>query len=116
MHAASHGRAGGVGSRLRDGVVSVGELKLYYVAYCGIKGAGDEGVLGAANDDGDDLVLAAVRLGFDDGACSKKLCEGRVGESRGDAAEEQDAGEEGFHIGKRWSIVLCRLREMVKVK
>jgi hypothetical protein len=65
MNATVHGRAGGVGRGLRDGVVAVAELELNDVADCGGHGVGDEGVLWAADDDGDDLGLALVGVGWE---------------------------------------------------
>jgi hypothetical protein len=65
MNAAVHGRAGGVGRGLRDGVVAVAELELNDVADRGGHGVGDEGVLWAADNDGDDLGLALVGVGWE---------------------------------------------------
>ena len=65
MYALVHGSACCVRRGLRDGVVAVAELELYYVAYgCG-DAVWDEGVLRAADYYGDYLVGAAegVRCG-----------------------------------------------------
>jgi hypothetical protein len=57
VDAAVHGLAGSVGSGLSDGVVAVAELELDDVADCCDDGVGDEGVLGPADDDWNDLIL-----------------------------------------------------------
>jgi hypothetical protein len=57
MNAAVHGGAGSVWSGLSDRVVAVAELELHDVTDCRNDGVGDEGVLRAADDDWDDLVL-----------------------------------------------------------
>jgi hypothetical protein len=58
VNATVHGRACSVRRRLRDGVVAIGELELHNVTNGGDDGVGDKGVLRAADDDGDDLILA----------------------------------------------------------
>jgi hypothetical protein len=54
---AVHGLAGSVGSGLSYGVVAVAELELHDVADCCDDGVWNEGVLGSADDDWNDLVL-----------------------------------------------------------
>jgi hypothetical protein len=61
---AVHGSACRVGGRLRDSVVAVGELELDNVADCGGDGVGDESVLGAADNDWDDLAGATEWVGL----------------------------------------------------
>lgn len=77
VHAAIHGRARFVGSRLSDCVVAVGELELHNVADCRSDGVGDEGVLGPANDDGDDLAGATEGIALDMlvESVSSRVCE-----------------------------------------
>jgi hypothetical protein len=48
-------------------VVAIGELELNYVSDGGNDGVGDKGVLGAADDYGDDLVLALEWAGWEVG-------------------------------------------------
>lgn len=55
-------------------------------------GVGDEGVLGPADDDRDDLVLAAVDVCVDGGGAG-----GNVGE-RGDAGGEEGEEGRGLHV------------------
>lgn len=43
------------------GECTIAELELHDIAYCGDDGVGDVGELSAANDDRNDLILAAVR-------------------------------------------------------
>lgn len=59
VHTAVHGRTGFVSRRLCDGVVAVRELELYNVADGSSDGVRDEGVLGTADDDRDDLTGTA---------------------------------------------------------
>ena len=60
---AFHGRACCIGRRLRDGVVAVGKLELDDIADCCSNGVGDEGILWATDDYGNDLVCATKRVG-----------------------------------------------------
>lgn len=62
VDAGFHRRACLIGGRLGYSVVAVAELELHDVADGGNNRIGDEGVLWAADDDGDNLVGAAVRL------------------------------------------------------
>jgi hypothetical protein len=64
VDAAVHGFAGCVNGGLRDSVVAIGELELDYVADGGNNGVGDKGVLRAADDYGDDLILALEGAGW----------------------------------------------------
>ena len=61
---AFHGRACCIGRRLRDGVVAVGKLELDDIADCCSNGVGDEGILLATDDYGNDLVGATKRVGL----------------------------------------------------
>jgi hypothetical protein len=61
VDAAVHGLAGSVGGGLSDGVVTVAELELDNIADCCDDRVGDEGELGSADDDWDDLVLTLER-------------------------------------------------------
>jgi len=91
VHAALHRLAGSIRSGLRDGVVPVGELELQHVADSRVDGVGNEGILLAADDHGDDLVLAAQRTGV-------YSRDGPGGQSDGNGAvEEQGGGDEGLH-------------------
>jgi hypothetical protein len=58
VHAARERGARRFERALRGGVVAVAELELHHVANGGRHRIGREGILGAANDDGDELVLA----------------------------------------------------------
>jgi hypothetical protein len=102
VHAAIHRFARAVGSRLRNSVVAIGELELDDVADSRVDGVGDEGVLWATDDDGDDLVLATVGTGFDGwpsgGEFVVVVGGGGLGKGEGEAAEEQGACDEGLHI------------------
>jgi hypothetical protein len=77
VDAAGHGRTGCVRGRLSDSVVAVGELELDDVADGGVDVVRDEGVLRAADDDGDYLVGAA------EGVCWEVLVRRRDGLLRG---------------------------------
>jgi len=82
VHTGLHGRACLIHGRLGDGVVSVAELELHDVAHRGDYRVGDECVLGPADDDGDDLVGAAM---------GPELWE------RGDRGCEGEEEADGFH-------------------
>lgn len=79
VHASLHGSARCVGSRLRDGVVSVAELELENVADGCDDGVGREGILRTTDDDGDDLVGAA-EAGSGSGGCWAGECKSGGGE------------------------------------
>jgi hypothetical protein len=64
VYAGIHRLACCISSGLGDGMVAIAELELNNVADCGHNGIGDESVLRSANDYRDDLVLAAMGLGW----------------------------------------------------
>lgn len=61
---AFHRRACCIGGRLRDGVVTIGKLKLDDIADGCSHGVGDEGILRATDDYGNDLVGTTKRIGL----------------------------------------------------
>lgn len=105
VHAAIHGHACGVQRGLSDGVVAVRELELQDVADCRDDRVGYEGVLRAAHDDGNDLVLAAVDVWVDGGSADGFVWE------RGDAGGEEEGEECGLHSERvlEWSCLWWNL-------